>query len=169
MVAASVAASVSVSVDVSPRLLPPVLLPCCVCCFVVLLMNRAELCSYTFDICEGVKLVRRPRVTYLFFVLYFSFPPIFCVYFCCFVFRVWCVCLPLCAFPLLLFVCLFTNCFLCVPASDSSFEPVFSSSVCSSGGGVLPGGRGAKQTAARLMPLFIVFFCCCADSLTGEN
>lgn len=60
-----------------------VLLFCCsavwlFCCFADV-MNRTELCSYTFDICEGVKLVRRPRVcrpTRLIY-LYFFFLSVF--------------------------------------------------------------------------------------------
>lgn len=93
-----------------------VLLFCCsavwlFCCFADV-MNRTELCSYTFDICEGVKLVRRPRVcrpTRLIYLYFFFFP------FSDF------LCLPL--FVCLL-VCWLAGRLFCVLARRLSFEPV---------------------------------------------
>lgn len=65
-------------------------------------MNRVELCSYTFDICEGVKLVRRARVQLALFLFSFQvfFLFIFVLDFLFAPFR-------------LLFVCLMAGCSVC--------------------------------------------------------
>lgn len=150
-----------------------VLLFCCsavwlFCCFADV-MNRTELCSYTFDICEGVKLVRRPRVCrptrliYLYFFFSFRFP-IFCV--CPFLFVCWFV-----GWLVVCFVCLQIACRLnpfrwlfrlCVPSfSFFFFHLIFNGGVWLHRQWVEEGaGAGAKQTAARQC-----HFCCCFSGL----
>lgn len=137
-----------------------VLLFCCsavwlFCCFADV-MNRTELCSYTFDICEGVKLVRRPRVCrptrliYLYFFFSFRFP-IFCV--CPFLF----VCLFV-GWLVVCFVCLQIACRLnpfrwlfrlCVPSFSFFFFTSFSMGVCDC---IASGSRRRRGRAPSRLP-----------------